>query len=1424
MLQAADVSNVSYDAFNYRVASPVTRVVSSAMSVTSNRCELDSHADTFVAGSNTRIMYTTGKVVNVYGFTSGTKPVKDVPICTVGTVYTASSGARYLLVIHEAIHMGDKQQGSLVNPNQLRHHGLTVDECPRQFDANSTHSVYSPGSNVMIPLELDGVISYFETTKPTDDELVNLDKVYLTSDTDWDPYSKAFNEKELARTCATVERNEGEVVPLPPTQAEPDETSLPIEEKRESHDDLALYPIDFDFESLMEVHVRQVNTITSYINHVNVKENDLSGENLYDALVSCVRVAADDDDGDGLRGAVDSDVYGNESERRSVLRLQSTVQQSVLTPEILSRRWGIGLEKAEQTIGVTTHKGMLRSNMPHDRKVRQRFNQLKFPTIGGKWYTDTSYASVKSIRGMKCAQVWTNGKGYDVFHPIKAEKDAHMSLSRFIQDVGIPNLVISDDSQAQVAGEFGKIASLHHIKRMLTMPYQPWQNRAEASIKELKRATIRLMRKHRAPRRTWCYAGEAASRIRRLTANELCGGRAPEELVTGNTPDISEDSQFEFYEYVWYRDIQAFPDDQRKIGRCLGVADNYTSSMAYYILKDNGQVIVRKPVWPISKHELTELRVQAEIAILDKGINDKIGDQLENIDDDEFPDVPSDFFGDDELADEQQEPEASKPDVDDYTQYETDEYLSAEVNMPRDGDIATGRVARRKRNADGLPIGRRNANPMLDTREYEVEFPDGSIDTYTANLIAENLYSQIDTHGHQYQVVDEIIDHRSNGHAVSIDDAFINDKYGNQHRRKTTRGWELLIQWKGGTTSWVSLADIKDSHPVEVAEYAVANKIVEQPAFAWWAKQALRKRDRIIKKVKSRYWKRTHKFGIELPKSVNEAYAIDSRTGTDFWKRAIEREMLNVRAAFKFVDDDKMPEFWVPVGLHMIFDIKMDLTRKARLVGNGHETETPPETCYSSVVSRDSVRLAFLLAALNGLDILAGDVQNAYINADSKEQLYVKEAGPEFGPGFAGRPCMIVRALYGLKSSGARWHEHMAHTLRDMGYANCRADPDVWMKARAKPTGEEYWEYVLIYSDDILVLSHDPRSVMDDLTKAYTLKAGSIGPPTTYLGADIGQHVFHDSVDPSTTRWSMSSNTYLKRAVTDVENHLNDIGDTLRKQITPVASGYRPELDSSPLLNEKLTNYYQGLIGVLRWATELGRIDILTPVSFMSSYMAAPRSGHLEQLYHIFGYLKNYDRSKMIFDDTTPTFDESRFTKCDWAEFYPGAEDPLPPNMPQPRGKSVKVTCFVDADHAGCRVTRRSHTGVIIMVNRAPILWYSKRQDTVETSTFGSEYVALKTAVEMIEGLRYKLRMMGVPLDGPADVFCDNESVVTNTTKPESTLKKRHNAIAYHRCREAQAAGIVRIAHESGETNIADLFTKLLPGPRLRCLAAMVLW
>jgi hypothetical protein len=141
---------------------------------------------------------------------------------------------------------------------------------------------------------------------------------------------------------------------------------------------------------------------------------------------------------------------------------------------------------------------------------------------------------------------------------------------------------------------------------------------------------------------------------------------------------------------------------------------------------------------------------------------------------------------------------------------------------------------------------------------------------------------------------------------------------------------------------------------------------------------------------------------------------------------------------------------------------------------------------------------------------------------------------------------------------------------------------------------------------------------------------------------------------------------------------------------------------------------------------------------------------------------------------------------------------------------------YVDADHASDQETRRSVTGFILFINNTPVKWYSKRQNTIETSTYGAELVALRIAVEAIMDFRYKIRMMGIPLLGPSQVLCDNNSVVLNTTLPSSTLKKKHNAIAYHRVREAVAAKIVKVNHIKGSDNIADILTKPVDGTTFR--------
>ena len=149
---------------------------------------------------------------------------------------------------------------------------------------------------------------------------------------------------------------------------------------------------------------------------------------------------------------------------------------------------------------------------------------------------------------------------------------------------------------------------------------------------------------------------------------------------------------------------------------------------------------------------------------------------------------------------------------------------------------------------------------------------------------------------------------------------------------------------------------------------------------------------------------------------------------------------------------------------------------------------------------------------------------------------------------------------------------------------------------------------------------------------------------------------------------------------------------------------------------------------------------------------------------------------------------------------------------------------YVDSDHAGEKRTRRSRSGFFVFLNCALVQWLSKKQPTIETSVFGAEFVAMKTGMESLRGLRYKLRMMGVPIWGPSLIYGDNMSVIRNTQQPESTLKKKNNAIAYHAVRESVAMGESLTAHVSTNNNVADLATKVLSGKKRRGMVNRLLY
>ena len=336
---------------------------------------------------------------------------------------------------------------------------------------------------------------------------------------------------------------------------------------------------------------------------------------------------------------------------------------------------------------------------------------------------------------------------------------------------------------------------------------------------------------------------------------------------------------------------------------------------------------------------------------------------------------------------------------------------------------------------------------------------------------------------------------------MKIKDGTFITKSGTRRDKPTTKGWKLLVSWKDGTTSWVRLADMKESFPVEVAEYAKAAKIIDEPAFKWWCYKVLRKKSRLISGAKTKYWLKTHKYGIRLPKTIQEALRIDRETGTDFWAKAIAKEMKNVMVAFEFDESDKIPVGHQKISVHMVFDVKITLQRKARLVADGHKVpETSKENTYSSVPSRDSVRLFFLIAALNDLDILSADIQNAYLTAplnDSKCRYYVVACEAYgFPKEFWGRPAKVVRALYGLPVAGASFRSHLARHLRELGYRPSKADPDVHLRPAVKENGDLYYQMMIAYVDDLLCCGVDPRTQMQMVADEFTLKDGTVEEPT----------------------------------------------------------------------------------------------------------------------------------------------------------------------------------------------------------------------------------------------------------------------------------------------------------------------------------------
>jgi hypothetical protein len=252
--------------------------------------------------------------------------------------------------------------------------------------------------------------------------------------------------------------------------------------------------------------------------------------------------------------------------------------------------------------------------------------------------------------------------------------------------------------------------------------------------------------------------------------------------------------------------------------------------MCSKVRNSKATVLVRSPVYPVSHDDLVTSGVRDCILEFDAHLREKLKERHEPL-----PIKPEDttFIP----YENTETPTNVMPEADDMDHEAYNKFISARVWLPSDDGIA--RPAK---------ITGRNANPVLDISLYEVEFDDGRVGTYSANIIAQNIFEQVDDEGQAHLLFDDIKDHRKGTDAVAIDDGF--EIHNNRRTpKRTTCGWTLLVQWKDGSTTWIPLKDLKESNPLQVADYVVAHKLTFEPAFFWWVPHVLRKRDRIIKQA-----------------------------------------------------------------------------------------------------------------------------------------------------------------------------------------------------------------------------------------------------------------------------------------------------------------------------------------------------------------------------------------------------------------------------------------------------------------------------------------------------------------------------------------------------------------------------------------------
>ena len=987
----------------------------------------------------------------------------------------------------------------------------------------------------------------------------------------------------------------------------------------------------------------------------------------------------------------------------------------------------------KDTFNVTTRHGTAPNTQDYIKHhFKPRNPVFIIPRCSEDVATDTTFSDTPAVDdGSTMSQFIC---GHDIFvcdaYGIKSTKQFINTLSDNIRKWGAMDTLISDGGNYDISKGVTDLLHSLFIQDYQSESYHQDQTKTETCFGPAKRCTNTAMNTSGYLACCWLLCLQYIFVVLHHLASPTLQGIYPGQALQGTTPDISFMLHSSFYESVYYRIDSSEPDfnfpssSNEKKGYWVGFANNQGDHLTWSILtEDTHKIIICSGI----QSALSTTTNQCLASPSGEGTTLPFSIPYPQHSKNSLPLDPFDAY---------------TPNFEQFVNSQSGEDEDNPIHM------ATIDILNLLGRSFLLPPEDNGEHPMakiIDIDDHgpplaDIKFKlkinkDQAEENMSYNQLMDYIQKGTDAEEDPDSLFKfkDILAHQ--GPLESTDPNHKESKYN------------VMVEWEPGEDTYEPLTLISKDDPTNCAVYAKKCDLLDTTGCNH-PKRHAKISKRLIRAVKQ---SRIHKVrasaryqhGFQIPKDCNDAISLDKENSNTHLQDAMDLELTQIHEYKVFKDTGKAqfhdgkavtPDGFQKIRVHFVYAVKHAGKFKARPVADGHLTKEP-------VVSLRSLRMVVFLSQLNELEIWGADVGNAYLEAYTDQNLCII-VGPEFKE-LQVHLLIMIKTLHGTRSGGARWHDRLSDILQELKSKPSKADPDVWM--RPEPGGTCY-EYIAVYVDDLAIAAKDPQAFCNELKKRYNLKLKGVGHLEYHLGCTYKKD--HDGTLAADPR------RYVNKILESYERMFKE---KPRKSRPPLEGGDHPELHTPELCDEHQTNQFQTLVGQLQWLISPGHFDIAVHVMSLSRFRAQSRKGHLDRAKRIVGYLLFLPDGAIRFRTGEPDFSSLNDQEYDWTRsVYSGACEQIPHDIPKPLGKHVQTTHYVDANLHHDLATGKAVTAVLHFLNQTPIDAYTKRLSKVETATYGSEFVAARTAVDQIIDIRTTLQYLGVPIRDKSYMFVDN--------------------------------------------------------------------